>query len=39
VVGIEPESVQFGVGLSDTIAKKIPEFAAAIRNEAILLPV
>jgi len=35
VIGIEPESVQFGVGLSDTIANKIPEFAAAIRKEAI----
>jgi len=35
VVGIEPESVQFGVGLSETIAGKIPEFAEAIRKEAI----
>lgn len=35
VVGIEPESVQFGVGLSNTIANKIPEFAEAIRKEAI----
>jgi len=36
VIGIEPESVQFGVGLSETVASKIPEFAEAIKKEAIL---
>ncbi|MHB8133192.1 MAG: HyaD/HybD family hydrogenase maturation endopeptidase [Anaerolineaceae bacterium] len=36
VLGIEPESVQFGVELSDTIYNKIPEFAEAIKREAIL---
>jgi hydrogenase maturation protease len=36
VIGIEPESVQFGVGLSETVASKIPEFAEAIKKEVIL---
>jgi len=35
VIGIEPECVQFGVGLSDTVASKIPEFAEAIKKETI----